>query len=124
MWKQLKATASPSNRQHGIDSGFQCSDQAERQAQNARQMLTKPSQEIGNTDIALSVITLIELPFANFLIEVTALELGYRVATGNLRHFKLISALSVMPSFNTLRRLLVLETGKAWERQKVSILMQ
>ena len=66
-WKQqLNATTSPSNRQHGIDSGFQCSDQAERQGQNARQMLTKPSQEIGNTDIALSVITLIELTHGAF----------------------------------------------------------
>ncbi|MGA7634673.1 MAG: PIN domain-containing protein [Terriglobales bacterium] len=34
---------------------------AERQGQNARQMLTAISRKAGNTDIAISVVTLIEL---------------------------------------------------------------
>jgi predicted nucleic acid-binding protein len=123
---------------------------AERQGQNARQMLTVISRTTGNTDVALSVVTLIELahgaaradtaerrvkrqqfiqelltalpihpvtvsvalrvgqidgenqakgvrlPLADLLIGVTALELEYSVATGNLRHFQLIPGLSVM----------------------------
>jgi predicted nucleic acid-binding protein len=123
---------------------------AERQGQNARQMLTAISRTAGNTDIAISVVTLIELahgaarantpqrkakrqqfiqellmalpihlvtvsvslrvgqidgenqakgvrlPLADLLIGVTALELGYSVATGNLRHFQRIPGLSVV----------------------------
>jgi predicted nucleic acid-binding protein len=122
---------------------------AERQGQNARQMLTAISRIAGNSDIAISVVTLIELahgaaradtverkakrqqfiqelltalpihpvttsvalrvgqidgenqakgvrlPLADLLIGVTALELGYSVATGNLRHFQLIPGLPV-----------------------------
>ena len=122
---------------------------AERQGQNARQMLTAISRTAGNTDIAISVVTLIELahgaaradtaqrkakryqfiqellmalpihpvtvpialrvgqidgenqakgvrlPLAALLIGVTALDLGYSVATGNLRHFQLVPGLSV-----------------------------
>ena len=122
---------------------------AERQGQNARQMLTAISRTAGNTDIAISVVTLIELahgaaradtaqrkakryqfiqellmalpihpvtvpialrvgqidgenrakgvrlPLADLLIGVTALELGYSVATGNLRHFELVPGLFV-----------------------------
>jgi len=34
---------------------------AERQGQNARQMLAAISNEVGNTEIAISVVTLIEL---------------------------------------------------------------
>ena len=123
---------------------------AERQGQNARQMLTGISRTAGNTDIAISVVTLIELahgaaradtpqrrakrqqfiqdvltalpihpvsvslalrvgqidgenqakgirlPLSDLLIGVTALELGYSVATGNLRHFQMIPGLSVV----------------------------
>jgi predicted nucleic acid-binding protein len=123
---------------------------AERQGQNARQMLAAISSHVGNTEIALSVVTLIELahgatradtpqrrakrqqfiqelltalpihpvtvpvalrtgqidgesqaqgvrlPLSDLLIGVTALELGYSVATGNLRHFQLIPGLSVV----------------------------
>ena len=123
---------------------------AERQGKNARRMLADISQTTGNADIAISVITLIELahgaaradtlqrrenrrqfiqelqtavpihpitvavalragqidgenqakglrlPLADLLIGVTALELGYSVATGNLRHFQLIPGLSVV----------------------------
>ena len=123
---------------------------AERQGQNARQMLAAISGKAGNTDIAVSVVTLIELahgaaradtslrkekrlqfiqelltalpihpvtvpvalrvgqidgenqakgvrlPLADLLIGVTALELGYSVATGNLRHFQMIPGLSVV----------------------------
>jgi predicted nucleic acid-binding protein len=121
---------------------------AERQGQNARQMLAAISGKAGNTDIAVSVVTLIELahgaaradtslrkekrqqfiqelltaqhpvtvslalrvgqidgenqakgirlPLSDLLIGVTALELGYSVATGNLRHFKMIPGLSVV----------------------------
>jgi len=38
----------------------------------------------------------LRLPLADLLIGVTALELGYSVATGNLRHFQRIPGLSVM----------------------------
>jgi predicted nucleic acid-binding protein len=123
---------------------------AERLGQNARQMLADISSHAGNTEIAVSVITLIELahgaaradtperktkrhqliqellaalpvhpvtasvalragqidgesqakgvrlPLADLLIGVTALELGYSVATGNLRHFQQIPGLSVV----------------------------
>ena len=122
---------------------------AERQGQNAQQLLTAISRTAGNTDIAISVVTLIELahgaaradtaqrkakryqfiqellmalpihpvtvpialrvgqidgenqakgvrlPLADLLIGVTALDLGYSVATGNLRHFQLVPGLSV-----------------------------
>jgi hypothetical protein len=37
----------------------------------------------------------IRLPLSDLLIGVTALDLGYGVATGNLRHFQLIPGLSV-----------------------------
>jgi predicted nucleic acid-binding protein len=37
----------------------------------------------------------VRLPLADLLIGVTALELGYAVATGNLRHFQRITGLSV-----------------------------
>ena len=123
---------------------------AERQGQNARQMLAGVSDKSGNQDIGISVVTLIELaygavradtsqrkekrqqfihellaalpihpvtvplalcagqidgesqakgvrlPLSDLLIGVTALELGYSVATGNLRHFKMIPGLSVV----------------------------
>ncbi len=123
---------------------------AERQGQNARQMLADISSHVGNTEIAISVVTLIELahgaaradtpqrktkrqqfieelltalpvhpvtatvalrtgqidgenqakgvrlPLSDLLIGVTALELGYDLATGNLRHFQMIPGLSVV----------------------------
>jgi predicted nucleic acid-binding protein len=123
---------------------------AEREGQNARQMLAAISAKAGNTEIAISVVTLIELahgaaradtpqrkakrqqfiqellmalpihpvtmsvalrtgqidgenqangirlPLSDLLIGVTALELGYSVATGNLRHFQMIPGLSVV----------------------------
>jgi predicted nucleic acid-binding protein len=122
---------------------------AERQGQNARQMLGALSAKVGHTEIAISVISLSELahgaaradtpqrkaqrlqfieeiltalpiehvtvpvalrageidgrnqakgirvPLADLLIGVTALELGYDVATSNLRHFELIPGLAV-----------------------------
>ena len=40
----------------------------------------------------------VRLPLADLLIGVTALELGYSVATGNLRHFQMIPGLSVVQS--------------------------
>jgi len=123
---------------------------AERQGQNARSMLAAISGKAGNPDIAISVVTLVEmahgaaradtlqrkekrqqfiqelltaipvhpvtvsialrvgqidgenqakgvrLPLSDLLIGVTALELGYSVATGNLRHFQMIPGLSVV----------------------------
>ena len=123
---------------------------AERQGQNARQMLAAISGKAGNIDIGISVVTLIELahgaaradtsqrkkkrqqfiqelltalpihpvtpsvalrvgqidgenqakgirlPLSDLLIGVTALELGYSLATGNLRHFQMIPGLSVV----------------------------
>lgn len=122
---------------------------AERQGQNTRQMLSAMVRKTGDTEIALSVITLLELahgvaradtrerklkreqfiqelitalpiypvttavalrvgqidgasqskgirlPLADLLIGVTALELGYAVATGNPRHFQRISGVTV-----------------------------
>ena len=38
----------------------------------------------------------VRLPLADLLIGVTALELGYSVATGNLRHFQMIPGLAVV----------------------------
>jgi predicted nucleic acid-binding protein len=123
---------------------------AERQGQNARQMLTGIAARAGNQDVAISVVTVIErmhgavradtpqrkqnrheflaelltalpihavtvpialrvgqidgenqakgirLPLSDLLIGVTALELDYSVATGNLRHFQMIPGLSVV----------------------------
>ena len=123
---------------------------AERQGRNARQMLAAIARTAGDIEVALSVVTLIELahgaaragtaerkakrqqfiqelftalplhpvtasvalrvgqidgenqargvriPLADLLIGVTALELCYSVATGNLRHFQLIPGLSVV----------------------------
>jgi predicted nucleic acid-binding protein len=123
---------------------------AERRGQNARQMLAAISGPVGNTEIAISVVTLIELahgaarantpgrkatrhqfiqelltalpihpitaavalragqidgenhakgvrlPLSDLLIGVTALELGYSVATANLRHFQMIPGLKVV----------------------------
>lgn len=122
---------------------------AERQGQNARALIKDLLQSIGDTEIALSVITLIELShgaaradtlqrrdnrerfidellavvpvhpvsvsialragkidgerqaqgiriaLADLLIGVTALELGYEVATGNPRHFAQIPGVTV-----------------------------
>ncbi|MHB8735150.1 MAG: PIN domain-containing protein [Terriglobales bacterium] len=123
---------------------------AERQGKNARQMLTGVYATISDTEIAISVITLIELAhgaaradtperkakrqqfiqellfalpihpvtvslalrtgqldgenqargirisLSDLLIGMTALELGYSVATANVRHFRLISGLTVV----------------------------
>ena len=123
---------------------------AEREGQNARQILEAISSKVGNTEIGISVVTVIELahgaarantpqrkakrqqfiqellaalpvhpvtvqvalrtgqldgenqakgirlPLSDLLIGVTALELGYSVATGNLRHFQMIPGLSVV----------------------------
>jgi predicted nucleic acid-binding protein len=123
---------------------------AERQGKNARQMLSTISAKTGETEIGLSVVTLIELahgaaradtperkakrrqfiqelqvalpidliaatlavrageldgenqargvrlPLADLLIGVTALELGYSVATANVRHFQMIPGLTIV----------------------------
>lgn len=123
---------------------------AERQGKNARQVLSAIAQEVGETEVGISVVTLIELahgaaradsperkskrekfieelltampvypvtasmalragqldgqsqsrgvrvPLADLLIGVAALELGYGVATANLRHFRQVSGLSVI----------------------------
>lgn len=122
---------------------------AERQGQNARQVLGALAAEIGQTEVGISVVTLLELahgavradsperklkrekfieelliavpvypvtvtialragqldgqnqargikvPLADLLIGATALELGYGIATANLRHFQQIPELSV-----------------------------
>lgn len=123
---------------------------AERERQNARQILEAISNKVGNIEIGISVVTLVELahgaaradspqrkakrqqfiqellaalpvhpvtvpvalrtgkidgenqakgirlPLSDLLIGATALELGYGLATGNLRHFQMISGLSVV----------------------------
>lgn len=123
---------------------------AEREGQNARQMLAGVAGRIGETEVALSVVTLIELahgaaradtttrrakrlqfiqelvtampihpvtvsvalragqidgenqargtrlPLSDLLIGVTAAELGYGVATSNIRHVQMIPGLTVV----------------------------
>ena len=123
---------------------------AERQGQNSRQILSEIVRKLGDTEVAISVITLIELahgsaradrpdrkakrqqfiqelltalpvhpitisialragqidgenqskgvriPISDLLIGVTALELGYNVATSNVRHFRLIPEITVV----------------------------
>ena len=123
---------------------------AERQGKNARQMLADIAREVGETEVAISVVTLLELahgaarartpkrkakrqqftqelvtalpihsvtapvalragqidgenqargiriPLSDLLIGVTALELGFSVATANVRHFRLVPGLSVV----------------------------
>ena len=124
---------------------------AERKGRNARQALSEIAQWAVGEDVALSVVTLIELAhgaaradtlerkamrrqfihelttalpvhavtlpvalragqidgenaakgvrlaLSDLLIGVTALELGYRVATGNLRHFQMVPGLEIVP---------------------------
>jgi tRNA(fMet)-specific endonuclease VapC len=123
---------------------------AERTGKNAHQALQEIAQRAAHEDVALSVVTLIELAhgaaradtparkstrqqflhelmtavpvhlltvpmalragqidgqnaakgvrvaLADLLIGATALELGYRVATGNLRHFHMVPGLDVV----------------------------
>ena len=123
---------------------------AEREGKNARQVLTAVSSQVGDTEVALSIVTLIELAHGatradtperkatrqrfieelltalpihtltvslalrvgqidgenqakgirlalpDLLIGVTALELGYGVATANVRHFQRIPGLRVV----------------------------
>jgi predicted nucleic acid-binding protein len=123
---------------------------AERQGKNARQALSTIVGRIAETEIGISVVTLMELahgaaragtperkarrqkfieelvvavpaypvtialalragqldgenqargvqvPLPDLLIGVTALDLGFSVGTANLRHFKLVSGLSVV----------------------------
>ena len=123
---------------------------AERKGSNARRTLSEIAQRAAGEDVALSVVTLIELAhgaaradtperkairrqflheltialpvhpvtvpvalragqidgenaakgvrlaLSDLLIGVTALELGYRVATSNLRHFQMVPALEIV----------------------------
>ena len=123
---------------------------AERRGRNARQALSDIAVSAAGEDVALSVVTLLELahgvvrantpqrkatreqfirevmeavpvhpispsvalragqidgessargtkiPLSDLLIGVTALELGYRIATGNPRHFNMVPGLSVI----------------------------
>ncbi len=123
---------------------------AERDGQNARQMLASAAAKFPGTEVGISVVTLIELahgaaradsperrtkrhrfieelrlalpiypvtvplalrtgqvdgenqargvrvPLADLLIGVTALELGYSVATANVRHFQAIPGLTLV----------------------------
>jgi predicted nucleic acid-binding protein len=48
----------------------------------------------GDQDAALSSIG---LPFADLLIGATALSLGFSVPTVNLRHFRLVPGLKIVP---------------------------
>jgi tRNA(fMet)-specific endonuclease VapC len=123
---------------------------AERKGKNARNALTEIALRAAGEDVAISVVTLIEvahgivrsdnperkatrqrflnelvdalpvrpvsvdialragridgenaargvrLALADLLIGVTALELGYRVATGNMRHFQMVPGLEIV----------------------------
>lgn len=122
----------------------------EREGKNARQILTIIAQEVGEAEVGISVVTLIELahgaaradtqerkagwemfiqelltalpiypitvplalrtgqldgesqargtrvPLPDLLIGVAALDLGYSVATSNVRHFRQVPGLSVV----------------------------
>jgi predicted nucleic acid-binding protein len=124
---------------------------SERKGQNARQTLTEIAVRAAGEDVAMSVVTLIELAhgvarantpqrkatrrqflnelmtalpvhpvtvpvalragqidgentaqgvrvaLSDLLIGVTALELGYRVATANVRHFQMVPGLGIVP---------------------------
>jgi predicted nucleic acid-binding protein len=124
---------------------------SERNGKNARQALLEIAGRVAGEDVAISVVTLIELAhgvaradtpqrratrqqflnelllalpvhpvsvpvalragridgenaargvrlaIADLLIGVTALELGYRVATANVRHFQMVPGLEVVP---------------------------
>ena len=124
---------------------------AERKGRNARQALAEIAVRATGEDVAVSVVTLIELAhgvarantpqrkatrqqflneliaalpvhpvtvpvalragqidgentaqgirlaLSDLLIGVTALELGYRVATGNVRHFQMVPGLGIVP---------------------------
>jgi predicted nucleic acid-binding protein len=124
---------------------------AERKGQNARQALAEIAVRAAGEDVAMSVVTLIELAhgvarantpqrnatrrqflnelmtalpvhpvtvpvvlragqidgentaqgvrvaLSDLLIGVTALELGYRVATANVRHFQMVPGLEIVP---------------------------
>jgi predicted nucleic acid-binding protein len=79
-----------------------------------RQLLEAVALEAGDDSIALSVITVLELAHSvaradtmerrerrqrfldELLIGVSALELGYAVGTGNIRHFQLIQRLEIV----------------------------
>jgi len=123
---------------------------AERQGKNPRQVIEDIARRIGETEVAISVVTLIEIahgvaradtpdrkqkrekflqellaalpthsvtasialragqidgenlaqgiriPLSDLLIGATALEVGYGVATANVRHFRLVPGLSVV----------------------------
>ena len=123
---------------------------AERQGFNSRQILSEVARKLGDAEVGISVVSVIELahgaaradtpdrkvkrqlfiqelltvvpvhsltvsialragqidgerqsqgiriPLSDLLIGVTAVELGYQVATSNLRHFKLVPQLSVI----------------------------
>jgi tRNA(fMet)-specific endonuclease VapC len=123
---------------------------AERQGRNARQALAEIAMRVAGEDVAVSVVTLIELAhgvarantpqrkatrrqflnelmtalpmhpvtvpvalragqidgenaaqgirlaLSDLLIGVTALELGYRVATANVRHFQMVPGLGIV----------------------------
>ena len=123
---------------------------AERQGRNARQVLAEIAMRVAGEDVAVSVVTLIELAhgvarantpqrkatrrqflnelmialpmhsvtvpvalragqidgenaalgirlaLSDLLIGVTALELGYRVATTNVRHFQMVPGLGIV----------------------------
>jgi len=95
---------------------------AERQGKNARQLLEEAALRTGDDEIAISVITVLELAHGisradtperrdkrqRFLDELLtgvpiqpvtvriAIELGYRVGTSNVRHFQQIDGLDIV----------------------------
>jgi len=62
---------------------------AERKGRYARQALAEIAARAAGEDVALSVVTVL-------LIAATALELGYRIATGNVRHFQRVPGAAVV----------------------------
>jgi tRNA(fMet)-specific endonuclease VapC len=88
---------------HGAARG-DTSQRKEKRQQFIQELLTALPMHPGTASLALRVGQIdgenqakgIRLPLSDLLIGVTALELGYSVATGNLRHFQMIPGLSVV----------------------------
>jgi predicted nucleic acid-binding protein len=71
---------------------------AERRGHTVRQILEQIKNSYGEIDIGFSVITIAELIHGAYRAKtgVTALQLGFDVASLNLRHFQLIPSLKAL----------------------------
>ena len=78
----------------GIDARFDGDRRRGTPGKDARQLLETVLLEAGDDGEAQA--RGVKIPLSDLLIGVSALELGYRVATSNLRHFRLIPDLAVI----------------------------